>query len=59
MEIITGTMRTKAWFYHFTDALYKNGTISEQRRTELKNRISLMKVQDKGNGNKHLPNAAC
>lgn len=58
MDTITETMRTKAWFYHFTEALYKNGTISEQKRTELKKRISMMKVQDKGNGKKQLPNAA-
>ena len=58
MDAISETMRTKAWFYHFTEALYKNGTISEERRAELKKRISLMKVQDKGNGNKQLPRAA-
>lgn len=58
MDAITETMRTKAWFYHFTEELYKNGTISEERKIELKKQINMLKVQDKGNGKMQLPRAA-
>ena len=58
MDAITETMRKKAWFYHFTEELYKNGSISEERKIELKKQISMLKVQDKGNGKMQLPRAA-
>ncbi|MEE1173055.1 MAG: hypothetical protein U0K87_11945 [Ruminococcus sp.] len=58
MDVITETMRKKAWFYHFTEALYQNGAISEERRIELKKQISMLKVQDKGNGKSQLSHAA-
>ena len=58
MDAITETMKKKAWFYHFTEELYKNGSISEERKIELKKQISMLKVQDKGNGKTQLSHAA-
>lgn len=35
-------VRKELWFWYFTQILYQNGTISDEKKTELEKRIAMI-----------------